>query len=47
MQAVLLLLVVLVFVIALTIVPAYAVLYYLDHRKAIGRPLSLGRKRQF
>ena len=34
MQAVLLLLVLLVFVIALTIVPAYAVLYVLDHRKA-------------
>jgi hypothetical protein len=43
-QAVLLLLVLLLIVIAATIVPAYAILYYLDHRKAIGRPVTL-RKR--
>lgn len=44
MQAVLLLLVILLFVIAVTIVPAYAILYYLDHRRASGRPVSFGRK---
>ena len=43
MQAVLLLLVILVFVIALTIVPAYVVLYYIDHRRAAGRPV-VGRR---
>ena len=43
MQAVLLLLVIMLFVIAVTIVPAYLVLYYIDHRRAIGRPL-IGRR---
>lgn len=43
MQAVLLLLVIMLFVIALTIVPAYLVLYYIDHRKAIGRPIMSRR----
>lgn len=43
MQAVLLLLVIMLFVIALTIVPAYLVLTYIDHRKATGRSV-LGRR---
>lgn len=44
MQAVLLLVVILLFVIAVTIVPVYAILYYLDHRRAAGRPVALRRK---
>ena len=38
MQALLLLIVVLLAVIVLSIVPAYAVLYYLDHREGAQTP---------